>query len=179
MNLYEVIPPKNTKKLSLTTGLLLAGAAILMLVTFLAPNMGYRWAVQLLSIGMLVMQIFITTRYIMKNFIYAVLRDGDDLDLTVTEVQGKNRVTVCRISLDSIEKVVVVESADRPADTELKNSIKAQKRKMFNYCADLFSEKYMCVLSNESGTPIAIKLSWDEKLCELLTPSEVISNNEE
>ncbi len=168
MNLFELIPKKNIRKLSLMTCLLLVGAAVLMLVTFAAPSMAYRWAVQLLAVGMLVMGIFVTSRYIMKNYLYAVVNDGDSTDFTVTELQGRHRVTVCRISLESIEKLCVIEASDRPADSELKRSIKAEKRKMFNYTADLFADKYICVLSNESGIPIAIKLTWDEQLEEIL-----------
>ena len=45
--------------------------------------MSYRWSVQLLSLGMLVMGIFITTRYVMKSFVYAVMStdDGNDIDI--------------------------------------------------------------------------------------------------
>ncbi len=173
MNLFELIPQKNVKKLGLATGLLIIGAGALMLVTFAVTEMPYRWAVQLLAIAMLVMGIFITTRYIMKNYVYAIYEDEDGRDLTVTELSGRHRVTVCRISLSSIERLEVVEAADRPTDTQVKNDIKAQKRKLFNYCVDLFSDKYICVFSNEGGTPIAIKLTWDERLAEWLVPSTV------
>jgi len=164
MNLFEFQPPKNTKKLSLVTGLLLLGAAVLMFITFLYEEMAYRWAIQLLSVGMLVISIFITSRYVMKSYVYAVIKGEDGNDFTVTEIQSRHKITVCRIGISGIERVVVVEVGDRETDTALKKQIKAEKRKMFNYCADLFAEKYMCLLVNECGEELAIKLSYDECL---------------
>lgn len=165
MNLFEFRPQKNTKKLALTTGLLIIGAAVLMLATMVIENIPYRWAIQLLSLGMLVVGIFITTRYVMKSYIYAIIRnDEGGKDLTVTEVQSRHVITVCRIGLDNIEQVVSVPVGNREADTEVKNKIKSEKRKQFNYCADLFAEKYICIFVKECGEAIAIKLTWDEEL---------------
>ncbi len=172
MKLFEFTPKKNTKKLSTITGLLLLGAAVLMLLTVIMKDMSYRWAVQLLAVGMLVMQIFITTRYMIKGFVYAVIEDDGATDLTVTEISGRHEITVCRIAMSSIERVIVVPQNDRPAELAVKNQIREEKRKIFNYCVDLFADKYICVLSNEGGTPIAIKLSWDESLEKLFEDTE-------
>ncbi len=164
MKIFEFIPKKNTNKLTMITAFLLMGAAVIFLVTMLCENMPYRWMLQLLSIGMLGVMIFIVTRYIMKNFVYTVQRTEEGDDFTVTELQGRRSVTVCRIGMSSVEQVTVVERNDRHADMMLKNTVKAQKRKMFDYCADLISDKYICVLANECGTALAIKLSYDESL---------------
>lgn len=164
MNLFEFIPQKNTKKLTRVTGALFIGAAVLMVVPLVFSGMPYRWVVQLLSIGMMVAGIFIMTRYAMKSFIYAVISTDDGNDFTVTEVQNRHTITVCRISMSSIEQVTVVDACDKAADSALKLRIKEEKRKSFNYCADLFPEKYICLFSCEADTPIAIKLTWDESL---------------
>lgn len=165
MNLFKFSPQKNTKKLAMTTGLLIIGAAVLMLATMIIENIPYRWAIQLLSLGMLVMGIFITSRYIMKSYVYAIVEDGDSgKDLTVTEIQGRHVITVCRIGLDGIEQVVSVPVGNKEADTEVKNKIKSEKRKQFNYCADLFAEKYLCIFATECGEAMAIKLTWDEEM---------------
>ncbi len=172
MNLFEFTPTKNTKKLTQVTGLLFVGAAILMVLTMVIPDMPYRWVVQLISLGMLVMGIFITTRYVMKSFVYAVMSTDDGNDFTVTEIQNRHTITVCRISMSSVERTVVVEVNDKQTDAELKKQIKAEKRKTFNYCADLFPQKYVCIFSCESGTPIAIRLTWDESLEKLFNTEE-------
>ncbi len=165
MNLLEFVPQKNIKKLGTVTGALFVGAAVLMLFTYLKSDIAYRWAFQLIAIGMLCMGIFITTRYIMKSFVYAVLECEDgSRDFTVTEIQGRHKTTVCRIAMSSIEQIVVVPQNDKPAEQLIKNQIREQKRKKFNYCADLLADNYICLFSNEGGIPLAIKISWHETL---------------
>ena len=164
MNLFEFCPQKNIKRLALTTGLLIFGALLLMLLTMVLQDMAYRWAIQLLSLGMLAMGIFITTRYVMRSYVYAVMRTDDGDDLTVTELHGRHTVTVCRVSMDNVAYALVVPMGDREAEADVKNRIKADKRKVYNYCADLFGEKYICLFVREGGEAIAIKLSWDESL---------------
>ncbi len=173
MNLFEFKPSKNVKKLRSVTGLLIIGAALLTVMTVILNDIPYRWAIQLLSLGMLVVGIFITSRYIMKSYLYAVTKgDGGENDFTVTELQGRNRVTVCRIGLGNIEHAVVVPQGDREAETEVKNKIKSEKRKQFNYCEDLFDEKYICLFVTECGEPLAIKLSWGAELEKIFEDGE-------
>lgn len=165
MNLFEFRPEKNVKKLGMITGLLLMGASVLLLVTVIISDVPYRWAIQLLSLGMLTVSIFITSRYIMKSYVYAVIKaDDGGNDFTVTEIQGRHVITVCRIGLSSVEQAVVVNQGDKVADTEVKNKIKSEKRKSFNYQADLLGEKYICLFVTECGEQMAIKLSWGEEL---------------
>lgn len=172
MNLFEFRPEKNVKKLRTVTGILLLGAGVLMLVTVISGDIPYRWAVQLISLGMLAISIFITSRYIMKSYVYAVIKGDNGNDFTVTEIQGRHTITVCRIGLASIEQTVIVPLGNKQADTEVKNKIKSEKRKMFNYCADLFDEKYICLFVNECGESMAIKLSWGEELERLFEHQE-------
>jgi hypothetical protein len=168
MNLFEFIPEKNVKKLRRVVSACLLGAAALVAVTAIFGEMAYRWAVQLLAIALLMMGVFITSRYIMKSYVYAVMRTERGDDLTVTEIQGRHRITVCRIALDGIERIIVVEQGDKQTDAQIKQTCKEQKRKRFNYCADLLDEKYICVFANECAEPLAIKLSWGEQLEKIL-----------
>lgn len=164
MKLYEYTPQKNVKKLGTVTGLLLLGAGILILIEKLMPDLSTPWMFQLLAVGMLMLCIFITTRYIMKSYVYAIVDEDGSVDLTVTEIQGRHVITVCRVSLSGLESVVVAYKGDPASDNPVKNKIRADKRKSFNYCSDFFDEKYICIFSNEGGEAIAIKLSWDERL---------------
>ena len=98
MKIYEYTPEKNTKKLAGVTGLLLGGAVILILIYKLIPRISSPWMFQLLAVGMLMMAVFITSRYIMKSYVYAITEQDGDRLLTVTEIQGRHTITVCRIS---------------------------------------------------------------------------------
>lgn len=168
MNLFEYTPQKNIKRLSILTGTLFIGAAVLMLTTLLIEGMPYRWVIQLISLCMLSAGIFITTRYAMKSYVYAVVSAEDGNDLTVTEIQNRHTITVCRIALSSIEETVTVSVGDNGANDMIKRRIRAEKRKHFNYCADLFPEKYICLFVNECGDSLTIKLSWDGALEDIL-----------
>lgn len=179
MKLYEYTPQKNVKKLGLVTGLLLIGAVILMLIERLMPNLGTPWMFQLLAVGMLMLSIFITSRYIMKSYVYAIIDEDGSVDLTVTEIQGRHVITVCRISLSGLESVVVAYKGDPASDNPVKNKIREDKRKSFNYCSDFFDEKYICIFSDEGGTSIAVKLSWDEKLEKIIEEHLTADTTEE
>lgn len=168
-NLYEFTPKKNTKKLGMITGVLIIGAAVLMLFTILfGEKMPYRWTIQLLSLLMLALGVFITARYIMKSYSYAVIEDNGQLDLAVTEMQGRHTVTVCRIALSGIEELRTLEAGDKSTGTEVKNKIRREKRKSFNYCGDLLDEKCVCIFTVECGESLAIKISYDGRLVEML-----------
>ena len=168
MKLYEYSPQKNTKKLATVTGALLGGAVILILMYIFIPDLGTPWMFQLLAVGMLMLAVFITARYIMKSYVYAIIEENGEKLLTVNEVQGRHNITVCRLSLSGLETAIISTKGDKPTDTALKDRIRSEKRKSFNYCSDLFDEKYICIFSTECGDPIAVKLSWDQKLEDML-----------
>ena len=172
MNIYEFTPQKNMRKLALLTGALFGGAAVIMAMTVLLGEMSYRWAFQLISLGMLAMGVFFTTRYIMKTFVYKIEQTDTGADLTVTEIQGRHVITVCRISLSGIEQVISVCPNDRPTFNEALTRAKSGGRKMYNYCADMFGDLCLFVLANECGEAVSVRLSYDEKLCELLCVSD-------
>ena len=168
MKIYEYTPEKNTKKLATVTGSLLGGAAILVLMYLFIPRISAPWLFQLLAVGMLMLAVFVTSRYIMKSYVYAIVEEESEKLLTVTEIQGRHTVTVCRLALSGLETAVIVPKGDAVAEAAVKQRIRSEKRKSYNYCADLFEEKFICLFSEESGERIAVKVSWEEKLEELI-----------
>ncbi len=164
MKIYEYVPKKNTKKLASVTGALLGGAIILVLIYTLLPNPASPWMFQLLAIGMLMLAVFITARYIMKSFTYAIIEENGERLLNVTELQGRRAITVCRLSISGIQTVTVASKNDKASDISVKERIRSEKRKSYNYCSDLFEDKYICIFSEECGEKIAVKLSWEQTL---------------
>ena len=173
MKLYEHIPRKDTKRLSVTTIASFAGAAAMMMISMIFPAMSYKWAVQLLGIGLGAVGVFFTSRYIMRSYVYRVeiFDENEGPELTVTEIQGRHVITVCRLTLSSIDGAVTVCPTDKPEVDTLKARITAEKRKRYDYCADMFGDKQLCVLATVGGEGIAVKLSYDEQLERLLTES--------
>ena len=164
MNLFEFIPPKNNKRLGTISGVLLLGGAVMLLVTYVFDEIMGKWIFQLLATGMLGVSIFLVSRYVMKNFIYAIVSTNGGNDFTVAELQNKKKTTVCRISVSNIERAFVIEQGDKVKEDSVKALIKEGKYKKYNYCADLFDEKCIYILADECGEKVAIRLSWCEEL---------------
>ena len=143
--MYEYIPKKSNKKAMYLVCLFLIGGGLLMfLSTLLEGAFGFIWVFQLIGIAFCAASIFIFTRYISKSYIYAVTEDGD---FSVTEVQGRKRVTVCRLSISSISRIEVFDSVDGGRLSALKNEIKSEKRKIYNYCIDLAPLNFCYIFS--------------------------------
>ena len=92
-----------------------------MLVTSVADHMPFKWAVQLAGIVTLAIGIFILTRYVFKSFLYRIDATESGADLTVTEIQKKSRITVCRIAVSNIEQVNLFSSGEK--EKEKKKSV--------------------------------------------------------
>ena len=99
-----------------------------------------------------------------KSYIYAVTNDGD---LTVTEVQGKRRVTVCRLSIAQASRIESFEGADNEKINAIKKQIKSEKRKVYNYCIDLVPSA-VCYVLSEEFEEVAVIFQPDEKMLEIL-----------
>ena len=168
MKIYEIIPQKDMRRLTLLTSAFLIGATLIMALTSIFEGIPFKWAFQLLGVIMLALGIFYLTRYVMKSFIYRIEATDSGHDLTVTEIQGRHIITVCRISLSGIEEVYVA----RPNDSlEMKSAVQKARsgnRKQYNYCVDMFGDKCLFILATECGEPIALRLSYDEKLTQFL-----------
>ena len=173
MQMYEYIPPKNSQKLSALCVTLFIGAVTFFGITTALEEMSFRWVFQLIAMFMLTAGVFVTSRYIMKNFIYRAerLSESGSIDFTVTEVQNRHRITVCRISLDNVEDVCVLDG--KQAVRDQKKKTKAEKRKFYDYSPDPFVQKKLCVRVTECRESLALYLSYDEELEKLLTRSDV------
>ena len=162
--MYEFTPKKSNKAAEYTSAALLIVSLAAMFFSKL-PNLSYRWVTQLAALLMFAVALTLLGRYVFKGFVYSVTsRDDGGYDLNVTEIKRRSRITVCRIALSGIEKAVIT-------DTKNKKSISSEfkGRKVYNYCVDIYPEKYCCVFAEECGEKLVIKLSYDEKLFEILS----------
>lgn len=163
MNLYEFAPQKNVKRLSVIISILFFGAAGVLLITFIG-GIPFKWAFQLAAILLLAVGVFLTSRYVMRAYIYRIEATDGGRDLTVTEVQGKSVVTVCRLGLGGIASVHDVGADETDAKKELRERARSEGAKVFDYCVDISSPRTIWVLASECGEPVCIKLSYEEKL---------------
>ena len=170
--MYTYIPPKNPKKITGIVLLLAAGAALLFFLSALPTNIPYKWSFQLIGMGAIAAIIYLTTRYVVKGYEYHVYpRENSEraftggFDLSIVETNGKARVTVCRIGLENVSAVMRVEASN---SADIKKAIADEKRQRFVYVADINPPIKCCIFAEEAGVPIAVTITADEKLFELL-----------
>ncbi|MBQ8849020.1 MAG: hypothetical protein IJ011_01650 [Clostridia bacterium] len=165
--MYELRPAKTNNKAQRIIFLFFAGAAALLFVTVPLKGMPFIWVIQLLAILLLVAAVFLVTRYVTKGYVYTVAdADGNGApDLTVTEVSagGKKQLTVCRVSLSSIEKAIAIGANDGTL-----KDLRKEKKRIFDYRPDIEPEKSILAFSNEGGEEIVLLLAFDEGLLRTL-----------
>lgn len=163
--MYEYIPQKSNKKAMYLVCLFLIGGVLLMFLSMrLKGIIGFIWVFQLIGIALCAASIFIFSRYVSKGYIYAITKDGD---LTVTEVQGRRQITVCRLSIAQISEIELLDSPDAERTNAIKKKIKSEKRKVYNYCIDLVPSR-VCYIFSEEYEAITVIFQPDEKMMEYI-----------
>ena len=170
--MYELIPRPvgaTAKKLIL---LFFFGASALMLITMLVPSIPFRWVFQLIALGLLTAAVFLVTRYVTKLFFYRLEQTQSGIDLTVTEASanGKRQITVCRIGLNAIEECVLLENP--VAEKERLREIRKACVKLYDYTLELHPAQSIFLIVTEGGERLAIRLSYDKTLFDLLSPQD-------
>lgn len=157
--------PSNTVAARLSILFFAAGAILLLVLSvFTVPFLG---AFQFLTALFFTLAVLLLTRYVFKSFLIKIVEiDNGKFDLTVTECRGKggkDMLTVCRVSLKNIERVVIRTAENKG---ELKEAEKG--RKVFSYYPDIRPERECLVFVTECGEPLLLKISPDDALLSLL-----------
>ena len=167
--MYEFKPQRPHDKARKLIVLFFAGAAALFLLTVPLEGVPFLWVIQLLAILLLVVAVFLVTRYVTKTYEYAVEPTDDGADLTVTEISsgGKRRIVVCRISLSGIESVRAIVGKD-----EELSAIRKARRKIFDYRIDVAPEKSILAVANEGGEEYILLFAYDDEFLSILERNE-------
>ena len=161
--MYEVFPKKKDAAARNLAAIMFIAAVVAMYISTL-PGLPLRSVVQLLSVGLIAFALVIMGRYIFSSYSYAIIQtDEGGYDFTVSEIKRRSRITVCRISVSGIESVEVLKKGEKDRLSALKKG-----RKTFDYRVDMSPAQYCCIVANECGEEVAIKISYDEKLVSLL-----------
>ena len=171
--MYEYTPKKENNKAAHLVFLLLIGGLLLLALTSLFQALPFRWVFQIFGVVMIGIAIYLYTRYFTRIFCYAVVqREDGTLDFTVTECQRKSRITVCRLSLSSIERIEVVKASERDRKKALKKELSANGRKLFAYTVNIAPASVCYLVATECGQPLAICFEPDEQLLRVLGAGE-------
>ncbi|MBQ8004903.1 MAG: hypothetical protein IJ303_01145 [Clostridia bacterium] len=174
---YSYMPPRDIKKCS---GISLCGLLIGFGMIYCSNFLPYSTAFQILGIALLSIAIFLTTRYVVKKYVYSIQKAGEgDYDFVVNEVNGKRSVVACRINIDEIEDFIYSADGKMPGKYSGKTG-KAILR--YNYCQDIFPLDAYYLYANIREGRVCIKFSPDKKLAEIiesLRTKEILSENKE
>ena len=172
--MFEYVPQRTNTTAGKVILILIVGAAALFGITVLFPTIAYRWAFQLLALGMLTLILFLVTRYLTRSYVYRIYdREDGSRDLEILERQGngKRQFTVCRVSLSGTVSLTLLDLCDGGASETLLAARKKEKKRIFDYCVDLQPEKSCLLQCNESGEELWIRLNYDPRLWDLLMPA--------
>ena len=155
----EFIPKRsNTLSKQITMGLF-----ILSLVAMFAsgvPGLPLRSVMQTVALIVLATAIAMLGRFEFKTYTYTVSTNDDGkLDLVVTELKRRSRITVCRVSIDGISEATEITAENKKQLKEMRKG-----RKSFNYCIDVAPARSICIIANEGGEELVISLSYIPEL---------------
>ena len=152
-------PQNNNAKIALTVLILLS---VLSSVWYCVAQTkkGLIGMLAVFSIGLLV---FVLTKYILSYYSYDITltNDGEAL-FVVTQITGKRKTTLCRISLSDI---VSVEKRTKAKNVEKKAE---QGIKKYSYCPTLFPKEVYVIAQRTRYERSEITIEATDSLAELL-----------
>ena len=166
------IPKKSNQTAKHMILLLFGGSFCLLAVTYAVPEVPFRWAFQTVALLLLTAGVFLVTRYLTKMFIYrAEETDQGTLDLSVTEsaTNGKRPVTVCRIGMEHIQRVTLLDFSDGGESLQAFKAFKKGRRRIYDYRVDLKPTRCILLSVNEGGEELYLLLSYEADLFSLLS----------
>ena len=169
------IPKKSNQTAKNMILLLFGGSFCLLAVTYAVPDVPFRWAFQTVALLLLTAGVFLVTRYLTKMFVYRVqTTDDGTLDLTVTEsaTNGKRPVTVCRIGMEQIQRVILFDLSDGGESLWAFKEFKKGRKKIYDYRVDLKPTKSILLSVNEGDDELYLLLSYEADLLALLSRYE-------
>ncbi len=161
--MYDFSPKKSNNAAQYTSIILYIAALVAMFFSTI-EGLPFPAIMQLAALLMLCFATMILCRYMLKGYVYSISEDDGGYDFSVTELKGKSRITVCRISLSGIEKAVMVKKSEKK-----KYSAQSKGYKSFDYCVDMSPSECCCIFCEECGEKYIIKIQPDAKLLEILS----------
>lgn len=121
---------------------------------------------QISAVGLLVAGTYLLTGYILKLYRYELCESGvlDSLgdpvyDLVITEILGRRRRVVTRVSLRDVEKALVL-------PRKAQKGLGGAKQRVCRYDNDPYAPKSLCLFLPEEGTVVVIPA--DEGMIKIL-----------
>ena len=165
MDPVRALKKRKQKQNILLLSLLLAVIAAAAVCLFGGSLLGsLKGITEIIGLFALAFAVLVASRYLLKDYVYRLEEaENGDVDLTVTELQGKRRVTVCRIGLSAVEEILTETPETRKA---MKERLKGMKR--YDYCIDLVPSRSLYLLFRDRDETVSVRLIPDERMERIL-----------
>ena len=153
--------PKLKKQIEKTVCLLLAFLSAFCYAISMGDRVLYPAALQLLAFLSLAFAILIASGYLLRSYVYCVEENPTSSvpDFTVTELRGKRRAVVCRVSLRDIVKVEQIHSKNK---RELLRTSRSTQR--YDYTASMSYDGAYLLTVMQGDTAILVRILANEGL---------------
>lgn len=152
--MYQYQPKRENKIASIL--LLVFALVSVFMIGMSALMRSFTGIFQTAAVLSLAIEVALFVRYFRKTYVYRIQYFGtedDAPDLIVSEVSGKDNVIVCRLSLGELDGIKT--RSDRK---------KVRAGKKYNYCVDIAPKNAVYLEFTDSGMPVTVILSPDEKM---------------
>lgn len=160
---YSYVPQRDIRKCSLIP---LIGFILGFGFMYLANIFLYAAFLQVIGIAVLAITIFLTTRFVVRSYVYSTQQIGDgDYDFVVNEITGKKSRSVCRINADEITDFIYSPDGKVPAKYAGKNGKDILR---YDYCQDFMPRNAYYLYAHLREGKVCIKFSPDARMAEII-----------
>ncbi len=162
--MYEYAPQFAKKKEKLLTALVLVIGLLVYFVAYI-PGVQYGALFQIAGICGLAVMILLFSMVISRNYVYTVEETEEgDTDFVITELYGRRRMVVCRVSVTSIRMAL-----PRTGDTKKQFASEKNGKRVYNYTGVLFDEERYFLKIYEGGEEFLVQICANKDLIFALT----------
>ena len=160
---YSYVPQRDIKKCSLIP---LIGFILGFGFMYFANIIPYATFLQVIGIGVLAITIFLTTRFVVKSYVYSTQEIGEgDYDFVVNEISGRKSRAVLRINADEITDFIYSPDGKVPSKYAGKNGKDILR---YDYCQDFMPKDAYYLYASLREGKVCIKFSPDTHLAEII-----------
>ncbi len=160
---YSYMPIRDIKKCSFVS---LSGLIVGFGLLYASNLIPYATLLQVIGIAVLSIAVFMTTRYMVRRYVYSIVEAGEgSYDFVVNEISGNRSKAVCRIAMDEITDFVYSENGKTPQKYAGKNGKDILR---FDYCQDFMPKDSHYLYAHLREGKVSIRFSPDKKLVDII-----------
>ncbi len=160
MPIFSYRPPHKSKIGLAISCACLGIAAILIVSSAFLPRL--RSIPQMIGFCFALVSILLITKFVLREFVYAIEEAADGYEFTIYEIQGKRKTTVCRIGFSDITDMGEVPSRD----AELRSSLGIDRS--YSYYPDIAQKGKYYIKASINEKDVLVIFAPNDELIEII-----------